>query len=112
MGQTDDRGAGRFATEVLEQVEPDALIYADMTTVPALLFVQQHRDFRPDVAVVSEKLSSPGAPRFNAESIARLMRGRPVYVVSRVAGYCPRFVLEGYRLQKRGLLWQVQESST
>ncbi len=110
--KTGERGAAQFATEVLAQVEADALIYADMTTVPALLFVQQHRGLRPDVHVVSEKLASPGAPRFDAESIARHLAARPVYVVSRAEGYCPRFVLEGYRLQKRGLLWQVQEIPT
>ncbi|MCH8216800.1 MAG: DUF2723 domain-containing protein [Planctomycetes bacterium] len=110
--KTGEHGAARFATEVLEQVEPNALIYADMTTVPALLFVQQHRGLRPDVHVVSERMASPGAPHFDAESIAHHLAARPVYVVSRAEGYCPRFVLEGYRLQKRGLLWQVQEIST
>ena len=110
--KTGDRGAARFATEVLEQVEANALIYADMTTVPALLFVQQHRGLRPDVHVVSEKMASPGAPHFDAESIAHHLAARPVYVVSRAEGYCPRFVLERYRLRKRGLLWQVQEIST
>jgi hypothetical protein len=101
-------GPQRFATEVLGAVGRDAVIYADLTTVGPLLIRQQTEAFRPDVAIVSTSVHSPGAPAFNAETLVWILRARPVYVVSAKAGYCPRFVLDGYGLAKEGLVWRIR----
>ncbi len=101
-------GPERFATEVLSAVGQDAVIYADLTTVGPLLIRQQTEALRPDVAIVSASVHSPGAPAFNAETLARILRARPAYVVSAKPGYCPKFVLDGYDLAKEGLVWRIR----
>ncbi len=105
--KTTDDSAQRFATEALESVRPEAIIYADTTTVGPLLYMQQVKEKRPDVKIVSSVVNSKGVPSFNAHTITHLLATRPVYVVSRKANYCPSFVLENYDLVQAGPLWQV-----
>jgi hypothetical protein len=104
-------GAERFAAEALGAVEDDAVIWADITTVAPLLYVQEVQGLRPDVKIVSAVASTQGAPAVNEETIAGLLAERPVYVVSRTPGYCPMFLLEKYSLVKTGVLWRVASGS-
>ena len=101
-------GPQRFAAEALASVAPGAVIYADLTCAGPLLVTQQEGRLRPDVAIVSSGLHSPGCPPFSATTFPWLLERRPVYVVSRRPGYCPAFLLEGYDLTRAGLLWQVR----
>ncbi len=48
-----------------------------------------------------------GAPAVNEQTIAALLAEHPVYVVSRMPGYCPAFIIEKYSLVKAGVLWRV-----
>ncbi len=105
--KTADDSAQRFATEALDAVGPEAVIYADTTTVGPLLYMQQVKEKRPDVKILSSVVNSKGVPSFNAHTITHLLATRPVYVVSRKANYCPSFVLENYDLVQAGPLWQV-----
>jgi hypothetical protein len=105
--RTGYRGAERFATEALEGVESNAIVWADITTVAPLLYVQEVKGLRPDVHIVSGIASSKGAPPFNERAIGTLLDEHPVYVVSQTPGYCPAFILEKYRLVKAGILWRV-----
>jgi hypothetical protein len=107
--RTGDRGAERFAQEALEVKEKEAVIYADLTTVGPLLYVQETRRKRPDVKIVSGVIKSEGAPRFDEQTIGQLLKERAIYVVSRKTGYCPAFVLDNYDLVPAGILWQVVE---
>ncbi len=104
-------GAERFATEALEGVESDAVIHADITTVPALLYVQEVKGLRPDVKVVSWIAATEGAPPVNEQTIDALLAEHPVYVVSRRPGYCPAFILKKYQLERAGFLWRVTRGS-
>ncbi len=105
--KTGYRGAERFAAEALAAVESDAVIWADITTVPPLLYAQQVKALRPDVKIVSRIASTQGSPAVNAETIAGLVAEHPVYVVSRMPRYCPAFIIEKYSLVKAGVLWRV-----
>ena len=105
-------GAERFAAEALEGVESNAIIWADITTVPPLLYVQEVKGLRPDVKIVSGIASTEGAPAVNEQTIAALLAEHPVYVVSRTPGYCPAFIIEKYRLVKAGVLWRVTEEES
>jgi hypothetical protein len=100
-------GAERFAGEALEGVEDNAVLWADITTVAPLLYIQEVQGLRPDVRIVSGIASTPGAPAVNQETIAGLLAEHPVYVVSRTPGYCPAFIVEKYSLVKAGILWRV-----
>ena len=108
--KTGYNGADRFADEALNLVEDNAVIYADITTVAPLLLARQVKGLRPDVAIVSGTVNSEDAPEFDAGSLERLLKNRPVYVVSAKAGYCPEFVLDNYDLARTGVLWRVVES--
>jgi len=105
--KTGYRGAERFATEALEGVEDNAVIWADITTVAPLLYVQEVKGIRPDVKIVSTVASTRGAPTVNEHTIAELLDGHAIYVVSRTPGYCPAFIVERYSLVKTGVLWRV-----
>ena len=100
-------GAERFAREALETAEPNAVIYADSTTVPPLLYVQEVKGLRPDVKIVMGTVSSQGATCVNQQTIGELIEEHPVYVVSKQRGYCPTFILGKYSLAEAGVLWRV-----
>lgn len=100
-------GAERFADEALDQVEDNAVICADITTVAPLLLARQVKGKRPDVAIVSGTVNSEDSPRFDANSVGPLLMDRPIYVVSTRPGYCPDFVLGKYGFARAGILWRV-----
>ncbi|MCF7974316.1 MAG: glycosyltransferase family 39 protein [Phycisphaerae bacterium] len=100
-------GAGQFAGEVFEQLAQGAVLYADNTTVAPLVLYQAIHGSRPDVHVVSAVISTPGAPEFSEASFDRLIKTRPVYVVSDQHGYFPSFLIEYYEMHQRGHIFQV-----
>lgn len=105
--KTGDAGAERFARDALEAAGPDAVIYADTTTVAPLLLVQEVEGRRPDVHVVTGIIHNRGAPPYDAELFEQLLASRPVYLTSDRQGYAPPFVLGKYDLRRTGPLWQV-----
>jgi hypothetical protein len=107
--KTGHRGAERFANEALDIVDKNAVVYAYTTDVHALLYVQEVKGKRPDVKIISGRDSSKGAPAFNQETIAQLMRNSAVYVSSPVRGCCPEFLLDNYDFVQAGVLWRVVE---
>lgn len=107
--RTGDKGAERFAEEALETKEKDSVIYADLTTVGPLLYVQEVKGKRPDVKIVSSVIKSENAPGFDEQTIEQLLKEGAVYVVSRRPRYCPAFVLDNYDLVPAGVLWRVVE---
>ena len=100
-------GPERFAEQALEAVENNAVIYADSTTVAALLYVQEVKGKRPDVKIVSGTAKSKDAPRFDKTTIEQQLQDNRIYVVSSKPDYCPAFVLDNYELVQAGLLWRV-----
>lgn len=100
-------GAEQFAAEAFGGVENNAVIWADITTAPPLLYAREVQGLRPDVKIVSGTASTPGAPAVTKGTIAGLLAERPVYVVSRMPRYCPAFIVEKYSLVKAGVLWRV-----
>jgi hypothetical protein len=100
-------GAEKFADEALSFVEKNAVIYADVTTVGPLLYAQEVKGKRPDVKIVSGTVNSKDSPRFDEQSIEKLLQQRSVYVVSAEPGYCPAFMLDNYELKRVGILWRM-----
>lgn len=100
-------GAERFATEALEAVEKNAIIYAYTTEAHALLYVQQVKSKRGDVKIVSVHDSSQNAPAFNEDTIEQLLANSIVYVTSAEKGYCPQWLLDRYDFVQAGILWKV-----
>jgi hypothetical protein len=102
-------GPERFAREVCDTAEKDAVIWADTTTIAPLLYVQEVKGKRGDIKIVSSLISSDGSPAFNEETIEKLLAERPVYVVSPTSGYCPDFLLQRYSFVPSGIIWRVVE---
>jgi len=106
--KTGDGGAEQFAVEVFNLVELNAVILADPTTSPPLLYLQEVKADRPDVWIISVIGSTAGAPRLDGQTIDKLLAERAVYVVSPVKGYCPAFLLDGrFTFEQAGPVWRV-----
>jgi len=101
------RGAERFAREALASVEPNAVVYADGTTVYPLLLMQQVQGLRPDVVMVSSHGTVNNLDRYDEKAIERLLAEGAVYVASPAKGYCPAFLLEGYDFVPRGTIYRA-----
>jgi len=101
------RGAERFAREVLQVLEENALIYADGTTVYPLLYVQEVQNTRPDVVIISNHTLINNLYRCDENTFDKFFQERPVYVVSPFKHYCPDFILERYTFKQVGHIWKV-----
>ena len=104
-------GTERFAREALALAEPNAVIYADTTTVAPLLYVQEVHNVRPDVKIVTGIVRSEGALPYDEQTFRQLVGCRPVYVTSEKPGYGPDFALSKYDLVKAGPLWRISAPS-
>ncbi|MFC1738536.1 protein O-mannosyl-transferase family [Planctomycetota bacterium] len=105
--KTGYRGVEQFAKEALDAVEENAVIYADTTTVHALLYMQQVRGKRKDVRIVSDYDKSENASVLTEKNAGAFMNNSALYVVSPVDGYCPAFLLEQYDFIKKGVIWKA-----
>jgi hypothetical protein len=106
--QTGYNGPEQFAKQALSDVEKEAVIIADGTTVYPLWYIQEVKGTAPNVKIVSKHGSYESPIAFpTAETIGKLVAERAVYVVSPVVGYCPGFLLERYKFERKGVLWKV-----
>ncbi len=106
-----DNGAERFAAEALFSVKPPAIICADATTAPPLLYAQEVQKKRQgdDIKIISGIGSSENSPEFSEQTIEKLFSERAIYVVSPAKGYCPDFLLRSYEFEPAGILWRAVE---
>jgi hypothetical protein len=102
-------GPERFANEVCDIVEKNAVVYADGTTVYPLLYAQEIKNWCGDIKIVSSHPNRKNPVIFNEQTIPQLLTEAPIYVVSPVPGYCPPFLLEQYEFKQIGVLWKVME---
>jgi hypothetical protein len=109
--RTGDTSAERFAAQALLSVEPPAIIVADATTAPPLLYAQDVQKIRSgeDIKIISSIGNSQNSPELNRQTIETLLLERNVYVVSPIKGYCPDFLLDRYDFEQKGILWKVVE---
>ncbi|MBN2589542.1 MAG: DUF2723 domain-containing protein [Sedimentisphaerales bacterium] len=105
--------AEQFALQALISVESPAIIYADSTTAPPLLLVQELFNFsrKDDIKIISSIGTTEGAPQFNEHTIDELFSKRNIYVVSNIKGYCPDFLLdrERYKFKSERVLWKAEK---
>jgi hypothetical protein len=108
--QRGNDGPALFAQEALNSAGEGAIIIADSSTVCPLWYVQEFKEVRPDIKVVSGHKSYKNPIAFpTADTIREMMAERGVYVVSPVAGYCPDYLLDGYDFIKAGPIYRVTE---
>ena len=111
--KTGYKGAERFAIAALFSVKAPAVIYADATTAPPLLYAQEVMKERQesDIKIISSIGCSENSPEFNRLTIEKLLSERAVYVVTPAKGYCPDFLLMRYDFEPAGVLWKVVKKS-
>ncbi len=79
-------GAVEFADEVFEKLGPDAVVYADNTMVYPLLYMQEVKEKRADIKIISEYAGSEGLPLLSEKSVEQWLSEGDVYAVSPVEG--------------------------
>jgi hypothetical protein len=92
------RGAERFAEEVFEKLDPEAVVYADNTMVYPLLYRQQVTVKRVDIRIISEYVGSQGIPPMSERSIEQWLSEGVVYTVSPLAGQ-----------KGTGIIWKIAD---
>ncbi len=110
--KTGYNGPEQFADEAFATVEKNAIIYADGTTVYALLYIQEIEGKRRDVTIVSGHGSVNNLKEYNEDVIDKVLTEQAVYVVSPLAGYCPQFLLERYSFVPEGIIWRIVEKQS
>jgi len=93
-------GAGKFAEEVFEKLEPEAVVYADNTMVYPLLYMQEVKGKRADIKIISEYAGSESVPLLSEKSIEQWLLEGDVYAVSPVAGG-----------KRQGIVWKIVDYS-
>ena len=89
-------GAEKFAEEVFEKIEPEAVVYADNTMVYPLLYLQEVKGKRADIKIISEYAGSEDLPLLSEKSIEQWLSEGDVYAVSPVAGH-----------KSKGIVWKI-----
>jgi hypothetical protein len=79
-------GAEKFADEVFEKLEPEAVVYADNTMVYPLLYMQEVKGKRKDIRIISKYASSEGVPLLSEKSKEQWLSEGDVYAVSPIGG--------------------------
>jgi len=91
-------GAERFAEEVFETLDPEAVVYADNTMVYPLLYRQEVKVKRADIRIISEYATSGGIPLLSERSIEQWLSEGNVYTVSPTDGHEPT-----------GIVWKIAD---
>jgi hypothetical protein len=102
----------KFADEVFNTIEDNAIIYADGASVYPLLYAQEIQGKRKDVKIISSHPNRGNPVVFDEQTLPELLARTSVYVVSKKAGYCPQFLLEQYEFQPAGVIWKVVVKSS
>jgi hypothetical protein len=91
-------GAEKFADEVFEKLEPDAVVYADNTMVYPLLYTQQVKGKRADIRIISKYASSEGLPVLSEKPLKQWLAEGDVYAVSPIDGR-----------KGQGIVWKIAD---
>jgi hypothetical protein len=109
-------GPRRFVDEVFAQLPERAALFADSTTAPPLVYVQEVEGRRPDLLLATvgtlpaylsagEAAHYWGADRSLLDDLAA--EGRRVFVVSDQPGYMPKWMEEHTRREPFGAVYEV-----
>jgi hypothetical protein len=112
-----ERSAEYFASSVFhgkpEAPAPGhAIIVADPTAFYPLALAQRLDRARAELLIVGGHEPWPiPHPDRDLDGFWAAVGDRPLYVVSPIAGYCPKALLESARFQQEGLLWRATRLS-
>jgi len=91
-------GAEKFAEEVFDKLDPEAVVYADNTMVYPLLYMQEVKGKRADIRIISEYAGSIGVPLLTERSIEQWLSEGDVHTVSPITGQ-----------KGTGIVWKIAD---
>jgi len=100
-------GPENFANKALNIPKKNAIIYADSTTAPPLLYLQIVKAKRKDIDIISGFTKNKSLLPSNNSELKTLTKNRPLYVVSPTPGYCPTVLLKNCSFEKKSVIWKV-----
>ena len=97
-------GPRRFAMEMMEKLPPNAIVMADSTTIPSLLYVHEIECVRPDI-----NISGLGEPK--EDMLAFSKSGKRLFTISDVKGYYPDWIepaqLRAFKLSETEHIFEI-----
>jgi len=103
--QQHQTGPRRLATELGARLPDNAIVLADLTTLPLLQYTQEIEQNRTDLCVMTIDASKDQILSFLSGQAARL------FTLSNVSGYCPRWVRESqlvpFALSNSEQIWEI-----
>jgi len=112
-----EQGPRNFVDDVFGRLPSQAVLFADSTVAPPLVYIQEFEKRRPDVLLVTQGTRPtylvPGEAaawwgEAGAGLAARLRRqGRRTFVASEQRDYQPAWMRDRWRLVPFGCLWEV-----
>ncbi|MBN2272182.1 MAG: DUF2723 domain-containing protein [Sedimentisphaerales bacterium] len=100
-------GTEQFSDCAFRDADRNALVFADSTTAPPLLYAQQVKGQRTDLKIISDVGSSADAPKLTEETVQKILAERKVYVVTPTKGYCPELLLERCTFEQAGVIYRA-----
>jgi hypothetical protein len=101
--QQDQTGPRRLATELVARLPENAIVLADLTTVPLLQYTQQIERNRPDLRVLTIDTME--------DQILDLLSGQAgrLFTLSNVKGYHPRWAVDfkPFVLSDSEQIWEI-----
>lgn len=106
--KTGYHGADRFACEAAKLLTPGTVLVADGTTVRPIHYYRITRGWFDGVRIYPP-IRKPGQPKVHPTpaALADALARRAVFVVTPQRGYCPQWLLDGYRFERVGVLYRV-----
>lgn len=102
--QQDQTGPRRLAAELFARLPENAIVLADMTTLPLLQYSQRIEGNRKDLRVLTIETPKDQIQSLLSESIR-------LFTLSNVTGYHPSWVvdLEPFALSESEQIWEIQQ---
>ncbi len=105
--KTGYRGPQKFAEEVFKIVPKNSLIIVDSTASRPLVYYQLVYGKRRDIKITYALFPLIKDKSEKVEKLRELIKKRDCYIVRPYPGYCPRWVLNNFRIVKAGPIYKI-----
>ncbi len=106
--KTGENGPRLFAEHLGDLLPPQAVLFADNTTVRPLQYMRLTESWRPDVRLYPPIVIDKSVDvRFGRAALSETISQGRVYVVTPQVPYCPDWLVEYYQFEESGLIYRV-----
>ncbi len=104
--KTGYNGPTRLAEEIASEVPRNSIVIADGTSSRPLIYYQLTKKLRTDLQIVNHLfINEPVEKRI--KHLDSLLKKRNVYVIRPHVGYCPKWILDNFKLTKFGPIYRI-----